>query len=347
MLELANQTDWQAGLFPGWGLDRRFQWTLAVKRTFRFTLDGATEEALPGPELVLADEHRGDPDSTSLTAASEIVPFKQGSEFLLTGTAHPPKQPARVMTTEVVLKFADGRPWQKVLRVTGRRHWKRGVLGLMPGDPAPLEPLPIAYEYAFGGIDKQRRAMDLRNRVGLGFAKDGKVANGQRMPSIEQGPKFIAKPGHQPAPAGYGPIPATWQPRYDDNRDFNEEAMESGGGCPYPQNVPPAMYNAAPRDQRFPQPFTGGEEIALRGFFPELEPTVPVRIRLPETRPEAFVQSAGKRSRAELVCDTLVVDADAREISLVWRAGIPRRMTETRKDWVVLRDAAASRENAA
>lgn len=344
MLELLNESPWSAGLYAGWGRGRRHQMTLVVKAGFRFDLDGAVQ-AEHGIEIETVDRHYGDPLTSGLAAASDIAPFKAGGELLLSGTAYPPHGAARVTKIEAAMVFTDGRRWLKSLRVTGRRRWQRSLLLMTPGEPEPLEPTPIRYEYAYGGVDRARHALESRNPAGLGFARHGRVANGQEMARIEMGPAFIATPSECPMPAGYNPIPAAWQPRRDGTGAVDEAAL-AAGLCPYPQRPSPTLFNCAPSDQRFPEPFTGGETVSLRGLFPNLSDT-PVSFRLPCLRPVAWLSLEGGLHPVVLACDTVTIDADGRVFSLVWRGAIPWRRTEPKTGWVLLRDAAADREEVA
>lgn len=343
MIELANYAGWPAALVPGWGPDRERQYTLVVKRAYRFSLDGSVQALGEARPLVMADEYYGEPGASSLAAASEMVPFKTGAELLIRGTAYPPAPGARTMLVEAGLSLADGSSWKKALRVTGQRYWKRGLLGAMPSEPKPLEPLPLRYEYAFGGHDARRDVCEERNPVGLGFAYRGRVAHGQPLPQIEQGPAYILRGGHRPQPAGFGPIPAYWAPRVRDQDGVAEAAIEAGQ-CPYPNPVPSAFFNAAPADQRFDKPFLGGETISLRGFFPEPEARAGVSFTLPTVKPEAFLVLGQTWQPLRLVCDTLSIDTDAREVHLIWRGGVPWKEIDPRKAWVVLHERSSQLE---
>jgi len=344
MLELLNETAWRAGLFPGWDRERQFQFTLVVKMGYRFDLDGGLEPLRPPAAIATADRHHGDPRASSLAEATEIAPFKQGAEVLLTGTAHPPLADAVVMETEIGLRRRDGASWNKVLRVFGPRVWRGTLLGTMPSFPETLQPTPLRYEYAFGGVDVKRRALEPRNPVGLGFARHGRVAKGQALPRIEQGPRFITRPGNRPTPAGYGPLAPAWPPR-------NAAAPADPGtpendACPYGPEVPDALHNCAPLDQRFPHPFTGDETVMLRGFFAERPAPRQLALSLPGPRPAASLVVAGKHQPLALACDTLLIDTDSRHIHLLWRGTAAWRPGDTRRGWVVLRESPRQAETA-
>ncbi len=339
MLELANETCWAAMLVSGWARDRSRQLTLVIKQGYRFELDGSVSplerETL---ELEGVDRYHGDPLASSLAAACELVPFKAGGEFLLTGTAYPPTEQARVMRVEAGIRFSDGTAWQKRLHVFGERRWQRSWLGWRPSGPQPLEPLPLRYEYAFGGYDEVRDESDPRNPVGCGFTVRGRAQAGQRLPQIECESDPVRRPGDRPAPAGFGPLPVQWEPR-SDLAAIDEEALALGL-CPYREPVSAALHNAAPVDQRFPQPFKGDEVVVLKGFFKERHAAV--EIALPTAIPQAFLIGPDRWHRLELCCDTISVDADARQLSLLWRGAIPWAEAKPRQGWVALRSAAST-----
>lgn len=334
MLEMANQTAWPAGIFQGWAADRRPQYTVVIKTGYGFDLDGRLQPLEPPRPIALADEYHGDPRRTSLKTAGEIAPFKQGGEVLLSGTAHPPRANAIVMETVLGIRFADGREWSKVLRVTGERRWRRTLLGVAPDDPAVLSPLPLRYEFTFGGVDIKRRALERRNPVGMGFSRNGRPRPDAVLPRIGQGPRFLGDPARYREPAGYAPLAPGWAPRSAVTRHVDAGAAAGEGGCPYASAVSPQLYNAAPTDQRFPESFRGGETLLLRGFFrdrPEL------RFQLPEERPQAILSSGAAGEVLALACDTLLIDTDAREVHLIWRGAVPDAK-DARKRWVLVTD---------
>ncbi len=337
MLDLDNRTDWVAGLYPGWDRARAPQMTLVFKTAWRFDDDGRLEpEPLP---LVEADAHYGKPHESSLRAACETVPFKQGGELLLQGTAHPARAGDRHALVGVEIDFPDGRRFRKRVAVFGRRQWRRGLLGPVPGDPEPMAPTPLRYEQAFGGADP--KAPEERwplNPVGMGWAGRSRRVAGLELPRLERPEQLITRPGQCPPPAGFGPLPVFWQPRADEAGSPVEEP-ETQGGCPWGADAEPVLHNCAPPDQRFPHPFVGGERIRLQGLFPGRPAGEPVSLTVPKLAPRPGLFVAGRATALQPLCDTLLIDTDARTLALVWRVGIPWRRLDPRQGWVVLEDA--------
>ena len=214
MLEMYNRSNWPAGLYPGWSHQRDFQLTVVFKVGFRFELDGTITRLDETPPLIEADEHYGKALETSLKSTTEITPFKQGSEVYLFGTAYPHVAGQTLTEVGMGIAFPDGRKFKKVLRVFGKREWKRVMMNYVMSEPAELEPTPIRYEYAFGGRNPDNSDDEFPlNPVGLGLNGKGWRAPNLELPRIEQAPYFVKSPSNKPPPAGFGPLPVFWQPR--------------------------------------------------------------------------------------------------------------------------------------
>jgi hypothetical protein len=319
MLKLDNPTPWQAALYPDWRADLKPQTTLVVKLGYRFDLRGLTETLEPVPPIETADRHPEDNPAASLAAARESVPFKQGAEILCHGTAHPPGEAARVMETSLSLSRDGSEFWRKTLRITGPRQWRKGLLATPLSEPAPLQPLPLSYEHAYGGRDPRNPERHYEaNPAGVGYSARSRWHDGLAVPQIEIGPNYLRTLSQRPSPAGFGPIAASWQPR----AALHPEVALATGHCPYRQELPPDLHNAAPLDQRFEQPFQGGEILQLNGLIAGTAPAG-ISIELPRNRPEAWlIQGKAAPGPIPLVCDTLVVRADEQEIHLLWRGAI-------------------------
>jgi hypothetical protein len=322
MLKLDNPTPWQAALYPDWRADLKPQTTLVVKLAYRFGAQGETEALEPTPPIETADRHHEDNPAASLAAARENVSFKQGAEILCHGTAHPPDESARAMETTLSLSRDGSEFWRKTLRITGPRQWRKGLLATGPTDPGPLYPLPLRYEHAYGGRDPRNPERHYApNPAGVGYSALSRWHGGLAAAQIEIGPDYLQTLSQRPTPGGFGPLAATWQPRAALAPEIDPQALATGH-CPYRQDLPPDLYNAAPLDQRFEQPFQGGEILQLGGLIAGAPPAG-ISVAIPRTRPEAWlIQGTTAPRPIQLVCDTLVVRADEREIHLLWRGAI-------------------------
>ncbi|ALC17962.1 hypothetical protein DSOUD_3242 [Desulfuromonas soudanensis] len=337
MFELDNPTPWAAGLYPGWSRDRQRQLTLVVKAGFSFDARGRLAP-LALPPIEEADRYRGAADRSSLAAACETVPFKAGAELLLSGTARPLRPGNTGTEIEVGLRLSDGCYWKKTLAVFGERRWELSLLRPVVSAPQPLLNLPLCYEHAFGGCDRHDEKMVFSaNPVGKGYSGKGWRLKGLELPQIESGPKFIASPGSRPQPAGFGPIAPFWEPRSRVSAALDLEAA-ARAGSPFAANAPADMYNAAPLDQRFDRPFSGGEALSLKGLIEGASAPEGVRLELPRLRPQLTLAAGETRQRLTAVCDTLLVDGDRRQLFLLFRAAIPFSLKAPAGGWVLVRE---------
>ena len=69
MLQLDNQSPWQAALYPGWSARRERQATLVIKTAYWFDSQGRVSAMDPVPPVEEAERHHGDPETSSLAAA--------------------------------------------------------------------------------------------------------------------------------------------------------------------------------------------------------------------------------------------------------------------------------------
>jgi hypothetical protein len=345
MFQLDNRTDWSAGLYPGWGPNRQRQHTLVFKVGYTFDAAGNLTP-LPQPPIEEADRYRGTPKTSSLIAANEIAPFKKGGELLLYGSAHPAGPGESVLQVQVSLRQRNNEFWSKELQIFGPRSWKRRLFTTIPSAPAPIEdPVELAYENAYGGTDPRNpKEYFPANPAGVGFSLRGLRTKGLDLPQIERGPGFISSPATRVAPAGFGPLPPHWEPRCKESADIDTEAIEFGG-CPWGKEPPETLFNAAPHDQRFDRPFEGVLSLKLKGLVADAPQDI--LINLPEVKPLISFVGQPQIELAPPKCDTLIINTEQRQISLVWRTALPMDVENPARGWIVLRDPKAEAEESA
>lgn len=318
-MELDNHTPWQATVLPGWSYKGHRQQTLIVKAGYRFEREGQLTPLDTSRELVSVDEYLGDPESSSVTRAAEMVPFKAGFEILVQGRVEP-KPNTRMQRLGLSL-VRDGQPWwSKNLALFGPRVWQSHLLtGLFPSEPAPLEPTEIGWELAFGGISEDGDARFDENPAGVGWAKrQGRKAKGQAVPQIDREP-FISSAGKHYSPAGYSPVAIHWGERAKAFETLDDGKAQEGDS-PYTQATPKNLFNCAPKDQQLPSPPKPGDCLRLNGWYPD-HPSVDLALPIPAIR--CVLLGSGKAVKVlQPQWDTLLVNTTDQEVHLIFRLSL-------------------------
>jgi hypothetical protein len=288
----------------------------------------------------------------SVRYPSDFVFAKPGTDVLLVGTAHPPAGAPvtfvdvtlRVWPAEVATALGGGvdagaRPplVDRTARVHGPRVFYQGV-GVVPGPAGRLEdPVPLLWENTYGGTDDaspRRVAFEPKNPIGTGFAVDRAKLVGTLAPPIEDPRAPLGS--RSPAPAGFGPVNAEWEPRAALAGTFDERwRTERAPVLPEDFDV---KHNAvAPPGLWCATPLVGDELVEVLGATPEGA----WRFRLPRYEPSFACVIGGERRELEAHLDTFLVDADEGRVELTWRAAfrLPRKSERVERIEVVARNA--------
>ena len=140
-----------------------------------------------------------------------------------------------------------------------------------------------------------------------------------RVPQIDWPDSPMTRPRQNTTPAGFAPLASFWEPRFQASGTFENDQLPEDG-CPIALNARADLHNAAPLDQRFEQPFCGGEILTLQGFFADHAEAV--ALTLPALKP--CVRDA-RGNQLNMTCDTLVIDCDNRELSRLHRVGLSQQ----------------------
>ena len=194
----ANTTPYLAELFVPTDKHGRRRCVVVIKATF--TVRPEDGRAVPAEEqapFVYADQHHGDPGTTSIRYECDFVPVKPRAEVLVNASAVAPEGRA-VRQLEVGF---GGPGIAKRAVVTGDRVWVEGANGIQPSSPQPFTTMPLVYERAFGGSDHSHErtfmnGTELRNLVGVGFHLNGarETILGMPLPNVER-PEARQTPG--------------------------------------------------------------------------------------------------------------------------------------------------------
>jgi len=292
-------------------------WVVVVKGTFDILPDGSTRAAPKQLPVCEVPEYHSAPGQSSLRLDTDLVRVKPTTDILLLGQAHAPKgRPCEHV--DVSLRTSS---FHKTLRVHGNREWRRGALGWAPGPAQPFERMPLVYERACGGSVAGPEAGwldgDPHNPVGVGHLCRAGRPVGDLAPNIEY-PDTAARSAADGAPAGFGPIAPHWESRrrwagrYDETWERRRKPL-------LPEDFDERFFLCAPADQRPPAHWVGGEELELTN----MTPGGLLRVRLPrvvlgfETLFEGDEPVLHRQ-----VLHTVIVEADAARLSLVWQTAL-------------------------
>ncbi len=315
MLQFKNKTPFQGTILlmpdPD-GIDSLYT---VVKGTF--SLGDRVEIAETQLPIALEDRFNGEPGQSSLKSCSDISLVKPATDVLLIGRAYAPGGKA---TTQMDVALTVG-PVHRTVRVFGDRVWKAGFLRNAISEPAPFETMPLVWERAFGGADvangkTPETHAENRNPVGTGFrVKDGqKKLEGLELPNLEDPAQLISGWKDRPAPAGFGPLCAHWEPRRSYAGTYDEEWQKQR--APYlPKDFDSRFFQIAPPDLVAPGYLTGGEPVEILGATPSGR----LAFQLPEYHVQATYRlDSGEETRPASL-ETVLVEPDQSRLVLSWR----------------------------
>jgi hypothetical protein len=320
VLQVRNETPFEPGIFlfpDAQGVDTLY---VVVKATFALGRDGPVA-AEKQQKLVLADEYWGEPGQSSLKYASEAHLLKPGTDVVLVGEAYAP-QGKPVPSSLVSVKVG---PLRKVVQVFGDRRWKGGLGSPSPSSPEPFLRMPLTYERAYGGVhavDAKRGKVlsEPRNPVGRGFRgkRGASEMVGQPLPNLEDPLKLIQGVGDTPAPAGFGFVAPSWQPRQSYAGTYDEAWQERR--APYlPLDFKEDFFLTAP-PELCARPFLkGGEPVEIIGASKEGVQ----RFKLPVCKLVVTVAIAGQAHKPSLQLETVLLEPGEARFSILWRGAVP------------------------
>jgi len=309
--EVENGTPFQAS--GNWIRDRDGAevWLVAVRCTFDLHADGTTSVAATQEPPVLAPEFWGEPSLSSLKYDSDFHLTKPTTDVIVHAHAYAPHQTPTTQV-DVALRVGDV---TKALRVTGTRTYERGLVGLTTTPPQPFLRLPIRYERSHGGSeppssgDPDRPKFEMRNPIGAGFAP----TPGGVVPGVEYTGRRSTS-----LPAGFGPIPAHWQPRAGHAGTY-DDAWQKHRIPLYPHDLDDRFFLCSPEDQRPKQFLRGGERVDLANLTPEGR----LSFVLPRLAFRFETMFRGKPSmthRGSL--HSVILEPDEHRVVLVWHTAL-------------------------
>ncbi len=323
----AKGLDAVVDMVPTLAADGSIQLVVMIKLRVQVDRFGRTRRT-EGAEILRADlpQDPDAPETSSLRSPADLCLRKPSTDVILVGHA----RPAKAGTAEMDVMVRVG-PVQKALRVFGARYWRRGVTGLHPSAPEPIEAVPLVWELAFGGFDSGDGKLleEPRNPVGRGLKVSVDDLVDQLTPAIEDPNDLVTSHRSRPRPAGVAPLMRHWEPRRTYAGTYDEEWKNTRMPLP-PLDFDERFNQAADPSLITPAYLRGGEPVQLLGVGPRGA----AQTELP--RAHWFV---GARVDGRLVehppdLDTVLIDADALTIDLTWRARVPLPRPARRLEYV-------------
>lgn len=194
---------------------------------------------------------------------------KPCSEFLVYGACHAAEP---VQRKECRVQVGET---GKSLKIIGPRFYRDNRVT----EPEPFTRMPVLWDRAYGGPGHDF------NPNGKGHAPlpDGLFPLPNVVGADDSTPD--SAPDSPPQPVGFTAVPQTWPCRRELLGEY-DAAWLRGRYPGLPERTSPEFCCAAPKDQRMPGYFSGGESILIRGMHPEREL---LRGVVPPLRGRAFV----------------------------------------------------------
>jgi hypothetical protein len=317
---------------------------LVVRATFDFGINGESMTlAADQQPIVFGDIFSGpadtDPNRAVLTADGDLLPYKPGTDVLILGHALAPNGMAQSFWQAGV----SVGPVKKILRLHGPRKFVKRFFGWHLGPGEPVCRIPLDYRLAYGGCVDIPAALAADgnsdfikfpgNPAGCGWLPKKaayrhlprlarkhvkKWINAQTVlpaPQLESATAPVRHP-YQNLPAqGLGPIARWWEPRLSRQGSYDNEWLKARYPL-LPKDFDPRYFQSAPTDLVCNPHLIGDERVLLTGLLSENR-----EMRLPGWRLLAVVTRASGESTVSVpILDTVRLDLDSGQASLVWRA---------------------------
>ncbi|WP_200196170.1 DUF2169 domain-containing protein [Halorhodospira abdelmalekii] len=308
-------------LWPASGVHGKKGVGVVLKLRLHPQADSKTlQPASTPPPIEPVERFHGRPQSSSVSAAADLVPFKRGAEVVIYGAAYPVPGQQSSVAGFALSSATDRLLLEKRIWVIGARS-SRAASGMASGVEPLIGPVPLHYELAYGGPSYAAQGQlgqgYALNPVGCGHCPwGGELTAGEPQPQWVW-PNLCSRGGQ---PAGLGPLAQAWAPRAERCGRLDEEAYRRGR-LDYLQRPHPAVHNAAPDDQQLPEPLRGDECLTLYGLSPATAGGLAATWSLPGLTPRLALAGAAGGSRAvPLALDTVAVTTGERlTVDLSWR----------------------------
>lgn len=315
-MKLENLTPFEADRFALVDENGADLLLVIVKATYKWDNKNELFLADRQEKIEMADQYYNQPDNSSIKYASDFSFDKIATDIAVTGNAWAPNGKAR--ESFISLKIGNLR---KTLKVTGDRRWVKVMGSATMTDPKSFEKIPLMFERAYGGTDLShpditRHDREARNPVGVGFRAKNSILSidGIRLPNFEDPLNLIKSPADRPAPAGFGFIGPSWQPRMSYAGTY-DESWQKGRMPLLPIDFDKKFFNCAHPDLVYDGYLDGNEQVQIGG----LSPNQNINFVLPGVLPQTIIRMAGlEEQEIQMNLDKLVINSDVGIVIQVW-----------------------------
>lgn len=294
---------------------------LLVKATYDITSNGELFLAKEQQAINFEGEFYGKPGESSLKFAPEANFTKLATDVAVIGNAIAPYEQA-VTTLDVGVKIGSV---QQHIKVIGDRVWQKRktgkVVNWISTPPEAFTKMPLVYERAFGGKDltpeeEKYFASEPRNLVGTGIIAKHSTLEEVAMPNLEDPRQLIKSATDRPQPMGVGFISPDWQPRLAHAGTY-DESWEKKRMPLLPEDFNRKFFNAGHPALQASGFLQGNETVMLVN----MTSTRRFKFNLPGEKPNVqFKFSYENPIPATVDLDTVLINTDDMQVSLLWRA---------------------------
>ncbi|MBK8258847.1 MAG: DUF2169 domain-containing protein [Polyangiaceae bacterium] len=276
--------------------------TVVCKATFNLR-PGESPLASQQDEPNEDDTYWDDDPQRSLSASTDMVPYKARADVVLVGSAYS-SEPVRSLLARLAVGTVN-----KSIEVHADRAF--GPDGLLR-EGLPFNRMRLRYERAAGGPETT-------NPVGIRADQQDSRGN-IPLPNLQAPSAHVSRRGEGFLPIGFGPIAPLWRERLVRiQRWLPGWSPYDFARAPLPDGFDGSYFNVAPQDQQL-ESVNAGEQVVLEHLHPEHTRVV---TRLSAVEPRVTLERPGGSTQSiALTCDTLSIDTDRGVCHLVWRGTV-------------------------